>query len=587
MPSKRFKRITIIALVGIATLILAAYVILLSLDFNRFKPLIVQAVREATGLDVVLHGDIKVKLGFKLNVVINDLEIRNDAWAPHPEIATIKRCELKLALLRLIRGFVEIDRLVFIEPNVLLETDASGEMNVRVKNINRQKKSSGEIEDAAPILPVREVQVKRGRLAYKDGPSGKTYTVNVEHLVLTASDLRSPVQMEINVLLNGRPLEVEGTLGSPAAFMDSNDPWTVNLTAKGEGAVARVQGSIKEVTKLRGMSLKTHAEGTSISRALSLAGIRVPPDLGPFSLDATICDREGKLSLTPMNLLLGTDKLALIRISGTVDNLLAPHGIHLGFTAQCKDLSRLSRLSRKPLPLRGPLTMSGKILDSEPGIFSVSDLRIVLGDKSIIGSVRLDLAGTYPRSTIKLVCQELDLKNVLPPGLGESTWVYILKRMGFIDLKLSVAGPYGRPVVEELDLHAGNRDEAALTVKGAIKNPLTMTGIEAHFNIQGKDAADLEKLFGKPVPLRGPFIVSGHLEDLAQNVFASDDLQVSLGKNEVAGLMDLNMAGEKPQLDATLSSQELEFFEGPSFPGAGRLGDLYFRSSWEARGRRG
>jgi uncharacterized protein involved in outer membrane biogenesis len=558
MASKRFKRITIIALVGIATLILAAYVILVSLDFNRFKPLIVQAVREATGLDVVLHGNMKVKLGFNLNVVINDVEIRNDAWAPQIKTATIKRCEFRLALLPLIRGFVEIDRLVFIEPNVLLETEASGEMNVRVKNINRQKKSSGEIEGTASILPVREVQVKRGRLAYKDGLSGKTYTVDVERLILAASDMKSPVQMEFHGLLNGRPVEAEGTFGSPAAFMDSNDPWPVNLTAKGEDASARVQGTIKEVTKLRGMSLKAHAAGPSISRALSFAGIRVPPDLGPFSLDATICDREGKLSLSHMSLLLGTDKLALIRISGTVDNLLARRGIHLGFTAQCEDLSRLSKLSRKPLPLRGPLTMSGKILDSEPGIFSVSDLRIALGDKSIIGSVRLDLAGTYPRSTIELVCQELDLRNVLPPGLGESTWVYVLKRMGFIDLTLSVADPYGRPVVEELDLRAGNSEEAALTVKGAIENPLTMTGIEARFNIQGKDAADLEKLFGKPVPLRGPFIVSGHLEDLAQNVLASDDLQVSLGKNEVAGLMDLNMAGEKPQLDATLCSQRLD-----------------------------
>jgi uncharacterized protein involved in outer membrane biogenesis len=558
MASKRFGRIAIIALASIVTLILVAYAVLLSLDLNRFKPVIVQAVKEASGLDVVLHGDIKIKLGFTLKAVLNQVDVRNAAWGSRPETAILKRCELSLALSRLIRGFIEIDRLVFIEPDVFLETNASGEINVPVKDIHRRKHPSGMTSDRVPILPVREVQVIRGHLAYKNDLSGKIYSLDVERLTLTASGVRSQVRTELLGLLNGRPFEVEGTLGSPAALIDSNDPWTVNLTAKAEDAVASIQGTIKNVAKLKGISLKTHAEGPSISRTLALAGIGLAQDLGPFSLDATLSDPEGELSLAPISLLVGSDKIALVQINGTMANLLARRGIHLRFTTQCKDLSRLSRFSPKPLPLRGSLIPSGTIIDPAPGTFGVPDLRLSLGDKDITGSVRLDLTNEFPRSTIMLACRDLDLGKVLAPGLGKSTWVHVLKRMGLVDLALSVADPYGRPVVEELVFRAGDREKGTLTIKGAIKDLLSLTGIGADVNFQGKDAAALEKIFGKPVPVRGPFAVSGHIEDPSQKVLSCDDFEVRLGENEVTGLLELNMAAKKPRLDAALSLQKLD-----------------------------
>ncbi len=558
MPSKRLKRIPIIALAGIATLILAAYVVLLNLDFDRFKPLIVEAVKQTTGLELVLHGNITITPGFNLKVAVDNVNIGGIPWESRSETATVKRCEMSLALSRLIRGFVQIDRLVFIEPDVFIETRAAGKINIPETEINRRKLPSGVTSGRIPILPVREVQVKKGRFSYKNDFSGKIYSLNVERLTLTATDMGSQVRMEILGLLNGRPVEAEGSLGSPGASIDSNDPWTVNLTAKAGDAVASVQGTIKDMRKLKGISLKTHVQGPSISSALSLAGMRLAQDLGSFSLDAALSDPEGRLSLGPISLLLGSDKLALIRINGTIQDLPARQGIHLGFAAQCKDLSSLSRLSPKPFPLRGPLALFGTIVDPGPGILSVPDLRISLGDKDIIGSVRLDLAGKFPRSSIKIACQDLDLGNFLPPGPGKSTWVHVLKRMGFIDLALSVAGPYGRPVVEELDFRAGTIEGAALTIRGAIKDPLTMTGIEAGFSFQGKDAANLEKLFGKPFALKGPFMVSGHIKDSLQKVLACDDLEATLGRNEVTGLVKWDMAGKKPRLDAALITQKLD-----------------------------
>jgi len=60
----RWKRLLIIAAVVIVALMVTGYAILLDYDFNKFKPKIAQAVKEATGRELTLDGDIEIDFGF-------------------------------------------------------------------------------------------------------------------------------------------------------------------------------------------------------------------------------------------------------------------------------------------------------------------------------------------------------------------------------------------------------------------------------------------------------------------------------------------------------------------------------------------
>jgi len=555
----RWKKPLMISAIAFAALILVAYLVLLSLDFNRYKPQIVQAVKEASGLEIAIHGDIEVGFGFDLRVVIGDIDIRNAAWGSRPEMVHIRRCELDLALLRLTRGVLEIEQVFFIEPDFLLETNPSGEFNFQItssKGVPSPAPASRPSE--LPLLPVKEVQVEKGRFTYRDGRSEKLFTKDVNHLAVSASDMQSPIHLELQGSLNERPVRVEGTFGSLAQWIDSKQPWPVELTARLDGSIATLQGTISDVAGLKGLSLKAKAEGPSISEALAIAGISTPLEPGAFELNAVMSDAEARLSLKDIDLRVGTPGSQGIKITGTIADLLSLQGIRLDYQAQFRDLSKLAGPSKKPLPVRGPLAVSGNIADSAPKTLRFSPLHLTLGKQQLTGTGHVDVTNKLPRLKVELATPELDLARVLASGTADGAWVAALRNMGPLALTLSVAGISGKPVIEELGFRAGTAETVEVKVSGSVKEPLSLRGIQLFYEFRGKNAAALESLIGKPVPAKGPFVASGRLVDASPDVFMLDPIEVALGESRLAGMIELLLEGDKPRLKMKLSTQRLD-----------------------------
>jgi uncharacterized protein involved in outer membrane biogenesis len=83
-----------IAAVLIIILIVAGYVILSSYDFNKLKPQIARAARDATGRELTLGGDIDLDIGFAPALVVEDVSFQNAPWGSRPEMAKIGRFEV-------------------------------------------------------------------------------------------------------------------------------------------------------------------------------------------------------------------------------------------------------------------------------------------------------------------------------------------------------------------------------------------------------------------------------------------------------------------------------------------------------------
>ena len=95
-------------------IIAAVYITLSSYDFNSLKPQIIRATREITGRNLTMGGDIDLKVGFAPLLLVEDVGFQNAPWGSRPEMARIRRIEVQVALLPLIRGTIEIRRLVHI-----------------------------------------------------------------------------------------------------------------------------------------------------------------------------------------------------------------------------------------------------------------------------------------------------------------------------------------------------------------------------------------------------------------------------------------------------------------------------------------
>ena len=57
---KAFKTLLIVVPLIVVALLVAAIVVLMNMDFNRYKPLIAEEARKATGRDLVIAGDLEL-----------------------------------------------------------------------------------------------------------------------------------------------------------------------------------------------------------------------------------------------------------------------------------------------------------------------------------------------------------------------------------------------------------------------------------------------------------------------------------------------------------------------------------------------
>jgi uncharacterized protein involved in outer membrane biogenesis len=81
----------IVAVLLIA-IIVAAYLILSTYDYNKFKPRIAKVVEDATGRKLTLAGDIDLEVGLSPTLVVEDVSFQNATWGSRPELAKLKPC---------------------------------------------------------------------------------------------------------------------------------------------------------------------------------------------------------------------------------------------------------------------------------------------------------------------------------------------------------------------------------------------------------------------------------------------------------------------------------------------------------------
>ena len=126
----RVLRISLWSLAGLVVLVIVGgAIVALSFDPDSLKSRIIAAVKQATGRDLTLQGRIRLSLALQPTLTVQGVSLANPPGFSRPQMATLERLDLKLALLPLLSHHVEIDRLVLVKPDIILERDAQGQPN--------------------------------------------------------------------------------------------------------------------------------------------------------------------------------------------------------------------------------------------------------------------------------------------------------------------------------------------------------------------------------------------------------------------------------------------------------------------------
>ncbi len=396
----------VLFLIGASTFL--AYLIVSNYHFNDLKPRISRVVWDLTGRELTLSGNIMLKIGFRPALVVEDVHFENASWGSRPELARIRRFELQVAILPLIRGDIDVRRLVLVEPDILLETDKSGRWNIGIRG-NRGEAPAGVKEGRMgedwelPLFALEQLQIKKGQLVYKNGQSGRTFGVSLDSVSAAATNAESPVELMFKGAYRGRSFELKGTLGPLTSMADPEKIWPLDLVAKTGSATVRANGAIKDVANARGFSFIVRTEGQSTADITDLIHLTQVPRLRPFKVTGKVFDLNGKLSIENIHALMGTESSAKVDVSGVIKDPLAKRGIDLKVAIKGKNLTTLEELLGKRLHLKGPFHATGRLTDTD-GRLAVDNFNAQMGHSKL---ARLKLSGTVHDL---LAQREFDLK---------------------------------------------------------------------------------------------------------------------------------------------------------------------------------
>lgn len=327
-----FKAILKIVCALLAVVLVAMMVILKSTDFNDYKGLIAEQAKAATGRDLEIKGDIKLAISLSPALVVHDVTFSNASWGTRPEMIKFKKFEIVVKLLPLISGNIQVQRFVFVSPDILLETNAEGVGNWvfdKGEGTEPAKKTetgpSGE-EKTRPIIPmVREIQIENASLAYRDGVTRKTILLSLEKLKGRAQDAQSPISIEVRGAYDKHPFEVDAQLGSLASLSNPASPFPVQLEARLLGSTAKINGTVANPMEGKGLDLKLSVEVPDLTKTAEIVGAEAPA-IGPVSLAAHVTDPQGVYTLVDMKADLGESHIegkASLKLEGKRPRLLA------------------------------------------------------------------------------------------------------------------------------------------------------------------------------------------------------------------------------------------------------------------------
>lgn len=434
---------------------LAAAVALI--DVNRFKPVIADAVRKTTGREIAISGDLSLVFGLRPTLAAEDVRIANAEWGSRPGLATIRRLEIQVSLIPLLVQKIEIVRLVMIEPDILLETDPSGAANLNFSPGGQEPRlptgaPSEKRPASPPALTVHNLDIRNGRIAYRDGRTGASHAVSVETFTAAKAAGENRLTVSLKGVWNSLPFEFTGILLDTAPGLFHLDD--IRFSARAAGAALTATGRISDLMA-RKASLNVHLSAPSLPRLMALGGMHGLPDVGPVTIDAEleIPDAE-TFQATTLNAVFGESDLrgsATLALSGKRPKLsaeLSSRRLDLRLPAErssapsAKPTSGGGRIfPKKPLPLdklnhidadlrlrlaqvlteRASVTEIETDIRLESGRLRMTPIRAASGGSTLAASLEINAAEKIPAIAMTLRGNQLNLGKIFSqPGAGKT-----------------------------------------------------------------------------------------------------------------------------------------------------------------------
>ena len=553
----RFIRVIGAVAAGTAVLLLiTAGAGWLLFDPNDYRGTIAEEFRRATGRELAIEGQIRLRIWPRPSLQVSDLVIANSPGASRPEFITIADVGLDLALRPLLGGRLEFTRVKLSGLDALLETDAEGIGNWETGT----RAPLSDMGSPAPVIDM--LILEQVLIAYRSNGANRPIELRLERAKILDAPLDGHGRISATGSLSEESWDIQGTFGPRRTGTNGAVRFPLSLSLEIAGADVETTGHIDTPFGEPHLALQISVQGLEVADLIASSGV-VFDQLGPYGFFAELTGNMRELELRGIQAraagidVVGEASIDL-RVAQTPDirfrNLnLSWRGVHDGLPHAAKverfgvrlqtDIGRVEvdyagRISEIGFAGSGRIGRSAGARDSP---FDV-ELETTFGD----AIVHLD-AAVQPHESGPTGSAELRI-----------TGPDIVVPADAVGLQLPLSGPYDlqanvvRGAGSSLGLTLGLKMES-LDVSLAGEVPAThfrpedwashLLGARLTASANGPEVANWMKTFGVDMPLQGAFKATANL--------ASSRLDAKVG---VAGITTRYEVSAAASLDQGPSS---------------------------------
>lgn len=392
---KKLIKLLLISLVTIITLLVAAVVILpFVINPNDYKPQIIEVVKQQTGRDLLIPGEIDLSVFPWLGIRLGQVELSNAPGFGKQPFAKIDAVDVRVQLLPLLKkelkiGRVELDGLVLdLQRNSQGKTNWDDLARDRQKTApaTTEKKSRQEIPVAG--LAIGGISIRNAQLGWQDKQNNQSMNVKSLNLETGALSANQPVAMKLSTSFTGNKPDISGKINFQATMQLNSQQQLYNLSDI--ELASQLQGSSLPAEK---MELNLSGDAVSFNQqkqTLEIKGLQ----LASLGLQLYADAQLSQLDKQPRYLLnLASDSFSARTVAGQL-------GISLPASADKNALTRVKFSSK----LSGDLNQ-----------VAVKPFNLQLDDSSLSGELQV-MNFQQPAIRYNLALDNIDIDRYLAPS---------------------------------------------------------------------------------------------------------------------------------------------------------------------------
>jgi len=297
--------VSLVVLLAVLVLIIAFF------DWNRIKPPLNAKVSEELHRPFAINGNLAVvwqrepdEGGWRAwvpwpHVVAEDLSLGNPDWSKQPQMATLKRVELRISPLALLTQRVTIPRIDLTEPNADLQRLADGRANWTFKFDPKDPNA----EPSNWVLDIGAIGFDKGHVTLDDqslktrldlliDPLGKPIPFSDivgDKAAKTALEKGGSPQdyafaLKVKGQYHGQNLAGQGKIGGLLALQDAAKPFPLHAQMQIADTSVELAGTLTDPLNLGALDLRLKLAGASLGNLYPLIGVTLP-DTPPYATD--------------------------------------------------------------------------------------------------------------------------------------------------------------------------------------------------------------------------------------------------------------------------------------------------------------